>query len=70
MPAGDRFQIPSTQWFVGLADGNDSMLVAVWEAILPGRLPRPDWQWTGRLIDSLNIAPGTNAFCLSIGRAP
>lgn len=26
-----QFNIPSTQWFVGLVDGNDSMMVAVWQ---------------------------------------
>ena len=29
---GNHFNLPSTQWLVGLVDGNDSMLVAVWES--------------------------------------
>ena len=29
---GNQVNLPSTQWMVGLVDGNDSMLVAVWQS--------------------------------------
>ena len=65
MTALNQFDIPSTQWLVGLVDGNDSMLVAVWESTtqpvslgLTGEAPT-------RLIDSLSIGTEKNGFSLS-----
>ncbi|HXP63392.1 MAG TPA: hypothetical protein VN829_23015 [Dongiaceae bacterium] len=63
MPAGKDFCIPSTQWFVGLVDGNDSLLLAAWEtaAVSLGL----SGEGAGRLIDSLSIAAGKDGFSLS-----
>ncbi len=62
--------IPSTQWLVGLVDGSDSMLVAVWESTaqpvslgLTGEAPN-------RLIDSLSIGTEKNGFSLSFVEHP
>src|SRR5205085_6850271 len=64
MPGGKAFSIPSTQWFVGLVDGNESMLVALWEtgsqAVSLGV-----GEGQNRLIDSVSIATGKHGFSLS-----
>jgi hypothetical protein len=65
MPRGQQFSIPSTQWFVGLVDGNDAMLVAAWESASQAVSLGLSGEGEGRLIDSLSIATGTNGFSLS-----
>ncbi len=65
MPAGKEFSIPSTQWFVGLVDGRESMLVAVWETGSQAVSLGLSGAGENRLIDSLSIAAGTNGFSLS-----
>ena len=65
MPGGNEFNIPSTQWFVGLADGNDAMLVAVWETGSQAVRLGLAGEGQGRLIDSLSIATGANGFWLA-----
>jgi hypothetical protein len=66
MQGGNQFQIPSTQWLVGLVDGNDAMLVAVWESdrqtVSLGLAGRGE----NRLIDSLTIATANAGFSLSL----
>ena len=57
--------IPSTQWFVGLVDGNDSMLVAVWESDSQAVSLGLSGEGEHRLIDSLSIATEKNGFSLS-----
>jgi hypothetical protein len=66
MPGGKEFSIPSTQWFVGLVDGNDSMLVAVWESDSQAVSLGLSGQGENRLIDSLSIATEKNGFSLSL----
>ena len=65
MPGGNEFSIPSTQWFVGLVDGNEAMLVAAWETASQAVSLGLSGQGEGRLIDSLSIATGKNGFWLS-----
>ena len=65
MPGGKRFWIPSTQWFVGLADGNESMLVAAWESASQAVSLGLSGGGDNRLIDSLSIATENNGFSLS-----
>ena len=66
MQGTNQFQIPSTQWLVGLVDGNDAMLVAVWEsgtqAVSLGLAGDGD----NRMIDSLQIATANAGFSLSL----
>jgi hypothetical protein len=65
MPAAKAFSIPSTQWFVGLADGNDSMLVAVWESGSQAVSLGLSGERENRLIESLSIATEQTGFSLS-----
>ncbi len=66
MQGGNQFHLPSTQWLVGLVDGNDSMLVAVWEsdtqAVSMGLVSEGD----NRLIDSLTIDTAKAGFSVSL----
>ncbi len=65
MSRGQAFDIPSTQWFVGLVDGNDSMLVAAWEADSQPVSLGLSGEGQNRLIDSLSIGTQNNGFSLS-----
>lgn len=65
LPGGKEISIPSTQWFVGLVDGNDSMLVAVWEADSQAVTLGLSSEGEHRLIDSLSIVTEKNGFSLS-----
>jgi hypothetical protein len=65
MPAGNEFSIPSTQWFLGLADGNESMLVAVWESDAQAVSLGLSGAGEDRLIDSLSVATDKHGFYLS-----
>jgi len=65
LPGRSEFGIPSTQWFVGLVDGNDSMLVAVWESDSQAVSLGLSGEGEHRMIDSLSIATEKNGFSLS-----
>ena len=65
MPGGKEFGIPSTQWFVGLVDGNESMLVAVWKTDSQAVSLGLSGAGEDRLIDSLVIATDKAGFSLS-----
>jgi hypothetical protein len=65
MPADNEFRIPSTQWFVGLADGNSSMLVAAWESDSQAVTLGLAGEGENRQIDSLTIDTTKNGFSLS-----
>jgi len=65
MPGGNEFSIPSTQWFVGLVDGSDSMFVAAWESDSQTVSLGLSGEGENRLIDSLSIATEKNGFSLS-----
>ena len=66
MPSTNQFQIPSTQWFVGLVDGNDAMLVAVWESGAQAVSLGAAGEGEKRMIDSLTIATANAGFSLSL----
>jgi hypothetical protein len=65
LPRGDEFNTPLTPWFVGLVDGNDSMLVAVWKSDVQAVSLGLSGAGENRLIDSLSITTGSNGFSLS-----
>ena len=66
MQGSNQFQIPSTQWLVGLVDGNDAMLVAVWESGAQEVSLGLAGEGKNRLIDSLTIATTNAGFSLSL----
>ncbi len=63
---GKQFDLPSTQWLVGLVDGNDSMLVTVWESDKQAVSLGLAGEGENRLIDSLTIATSAAGFHLSL----
>jgi len=66
MPVGNEFSLPSTQWFVGLVEGNDSMLVAVWEADSQAVSLGFSGEGQSRLIDSMSIDTKEKGFSVSL----
>jgi hypothetical protein len=66
MQGSNQFNLPSTQWLVGLVDGNDSMLVAVWESDMQAVSIGLAGEGDNRLIDSLNIGTTKAGFSLSL----
>ena len=70
LPAVKQSCIPSTQWFVGLADGYDSMLVAVWDTDSQAVALGFSGEGEDRLIDSLSIATDRAGFSLSLADYP
>ncbi|MCX6929701.1 MAG: hypothetical protein NT154_41770, partial [Verrucomicrobia bacterium] len=65
LPGAKDVCIPSTQWFVGLVDDNDSMLVAVWDSDAQAVALGLSGEAEQRLIDSLSIATEKHGFSLS-----
>jgi hypothetical protein len=63
---GKQFDLPSTQWLVGLVDGNDSMLVTVWESDTQAVSLGLAGEGDNRLIDSVTIATAKAGFHLSL----
>lgn len=65
MPATKEFHLPSTQWFVGLVEGNNALLVAAWEtnsqAVSVGLIGEKQ----NRVIDSLSIGAEHGSLGLS-----
>ncbi len=70
LPGGKEFNLPSTQWFVGLVDGNDSLLVAAWESDSQTVSLALSGEGEDRLIDSLSIATEKYGFSLSLVEHP
>jgi len=66
MQGGNQFHLPSTQWLVGLVDGNDSMLVTVWESATQAVSLGLVGEGKNRLIDSVTIATAKAGFSLSL----
>jgi hypothetical protein len=66
MQGGNPFHLPSTQWLVGLVDGNDSMLVAVWESGTQAVSIGVVGEGGDRVIDSLTIDTLHAGFSLSL----
>jgi hypothetical protein len=65
LPGLKQISLPSTQWFVGLVDGNDSMLVAVWDTDSQAAALGLSGEGENRMIDSLSIATDRAGFSLS-----
>jgi hypothetical protein len=70
MPGASAVRIPSTQWLVGLVDGNDAMLVAVWESAAQAVSLGLTGEGENRLIDSLTITTTNAGFSLSLVEHP
>src|SRR5262249_43827411 len=62
--------IPSTQWLVGLVDGNESMLVVVWEADSQLVSLGTSGDGENRVIDRLSIGTEHNGFSFSFVEHP
>jgi hypothetical protein len=65
LPGLKQISIPSTQWFVGLVDGNDSMLVAAWDTDSQAVALGLAGEGENRIIDSLSIATDRAGFSFS-----
>jgi hypothetical protein len=65
LPGLKQISIPSTQWFVGLVDGNDSMLVVVWDTDSQAAALGLSGEGENRMIESLSIATDRAGFSLS-----
>jgi hypothetical protein len=63
--AANRASLPSTQWFVGLVEGHDSMLVAAWDSDAQAVSMGLAGEGSKRVIDSLAIATEKGGFALS-----
>jgi hypothetical protein len=63
---GSQFNVPSTQWLVGLVDGNDSMLVTAWESDTQAVSLGLSGEGTKRQIDSITIATDKAGFSLGL----
>jgi hypothetical protein len=66
LPQTTQLSIPSTEWFVGLIDGHDSMLVAVWPSDSQTASLGLSGEGTNRVIDSLSIGTEKAGFSLSL----
>ncbi len=65
-----RISLPSTQWFVGLRDGNDSMLVAAWDTDSQAVSLGLAGEGENRMFDSLSIATDKAGFSISFVEHP
>ena len=70
LPGVKQISIPSTQWFVGLVDGNDCMLMAVWDTDSQAVALGLSGEGENRMIDSLSIATDRAGFSLSLADHP
>ena len=62
----NTFNIPSTQWLVGLVEGNQSMLTAVWESDSQAVTLGLTGEGEKRQIDSLTIGTAKAGFSLAL----
>lgn len=69
-PEVKQVGIPSTQWYVGLVEGNSSMLVAVWDAASQAVSLGFAGAGEKRVIDALSIGTETGGFGLSFVEHP
>ncbi|MDB6036404.1 MAG: hypothetical protein JWM99_245 [Verrucomicrobiales bacterium] len=63
-------RIPSTQWFVGLIDGNDSMMTASWDSDNQAASLGLSGNDKNRMFDSLSIATDQGGFAISFADHP
>lgn len=62
----NTFNIPSTQWLVGLVEGNQSMLTAVWESDSQAVTLGLTGEGEKRQIDTLTIGTSKSGFSLAL----
>ncbi|HEY3855904.1 MAG TPA: carbohydrate binding domain-containing protein [Verrucomicrobiae bacterium] len=62
---GEKIELPSTQWFVGLVDGGDSMMVAAWESGEQAVSLGISGEKEKRAIDTFSIATDKAGFSIS-----
>jgi len=65
-----QIDLPSTQWFVGLVDGGDSMLVAAWDANSQAVSLGLAGEGENRMIDSLSLTTDKAGFSISFVEHP
>jgi len=65
-----EFNLPSTQWFVGLVDGNDSMLVAAWQTNSQTASLTTEGAAGNQLIETLAVGAETGGLSLSFVEHP
>jgi hypothetical protein len=65
-----EIDIPSTQWFVGLVDGYDSMLVTAWDSDSQAVSLGLSGEGQNRIIDSFSIATDKADFSISFVEHP
>ena len=70
LPGAKQISLPSTQWFVGLADGNDSMLTVVWDTDTQAVALGLSGEGKERMIDALTIATDKGGFSLAVAQHP
>jgi len=70
MAEAKRIALPSTQWFVGLADGNDAMLVAAWESDAQAVSLGVSGEGENRMFDTITIATDRAGFAISFVEHP
>jgi hypothetical protein len=63
---GSQCNVPSTQWLVGLVEGNDSMLVTVWESATQAVSLGLAGEGEKRRIESITIATSDAGFSLGL----
>jgi len=65
-----QIDLPSTQWFVGLVDGNDSMLVAAWDTDAQAVSLGLAGEGGNRMFNTLSIATDKAGFSISFVEHP
>jgi hypothetical protein len=65
LPEAQQFALPSTQWFVGLVDGGNSMLVAAWNSDAQAVALGLNGEGENRKIDSISFATDKTGFSIS-----
>jgi hypothetical protein len=63
--SGEKIELPSTQWFVGLVDGNDSMMVVAWESDAQAVSLGISGEGEKRAIDTFSVASDKAGFSIS-----
>ena len=67
---GTKLTLPSTQWFVGLLEGNDSMLVAVWDSPAQAASLGLSGDGAKRTIDSFSLDTSKGTLSISFVEHP
>lgn len=67
---GTQIDLPSTQWFVGLVDGNESMMVVAWDTDSQAVSVGMTGEGENRKFDTFSIATDKAGFSLSFVEHP